>query len=183
MNSDQIKNTMDHQRDIEGMAQLSDYEESRFEHSPSAEMPHLMNDRLEKLLKMIHQRVEEKYRDFRQAFRAIDKDFGGALEFKEFMLAMEEIGIKLRLGDFKLLFEALDYDQKGTIDFPKFCHLNADRYSLVDLIRMVSKQPLIVTIRGKNTSSHRACQVSGDHPCRLSQCQGSRLQDQRRLRS
>jgi hypothetical protein len=35
------------------------------------------NDRLEKLLKIIHARIEEKYRDYRTAFRAIDKDFGG----------------------------------------------------------------------------------------------------------
>jgi len=69
-----------------------------------------MNERLEKLMKMIHIRIEEKYRDFRSAFRAIDKDFGGHLEFKEFMMALEEIGIKLRLSDFKLIFDALDYD-------------------------------------------------------------------------
>lgn len=47
------------------MMQLSDYDESRFEHSPSMEVPSLMNERLEKLMKMIHSRVEEKYRDFR----------------------------------------------------------------------------------------------------------------------
>lgn len=130
---------MEHQVNLENMMQLSDYSESRFEIAPLNEVPGLMNERLEKLLKMIHLRIEEKYRDFRQAFRAIDKDFGGRLEFKEFMMAMEEIGIKLRLIDFKLIFDALDFDQKGHIDFIKFCHLNADRYSLIDLIRMVSK--------------------------------------------
>ena len=109
--------------------QLSEYDESRFEHSPSAELPSLINERLEKLLKTLHSKIEEKYRDFRIAFRAIDKDYGGHLEFKEFMMAMEEIGIKLRLGDFKLIFDALDYDMKGSIDFNKFCHLNADRYT------------------------------------------------------
>jgi hypothetical protein len=41
----------------------------------------------------------------------------------------------LRLGDFKLVFDALDFDHKGTIDFVKFCHMNADRYSLADLLR------------------------------------------------
>ena len=101
---------MEYQRDLEGMMQIDDYDESRFEHSPSAEMPQFMNERLEKLMKIAHSRIEEKYRDFRQAFRAIDKDFGGHLEFKEFMMALEEIGIKLRLGDFKILFDALDYD-------------------------------------------------------------------------
>ena len=50
---------------------------------------------------------------------------------------MEEIGIKLRLGDFKLLFDTLDFDGKGHVDFVKFCHMNADRYSVVDLLKMV----------------------------------------------
>jgi Ca2+-binding EF-hand superfamily protein len=116
---------------------MSDYDESRFERSPSNELPSLVNERIEKLLKSVHQRIEEKYRDFRQAFRAIDKDFGGNLDFKEFMTALEEIGIKLRIGDFKLVFDAIDYDGKGFIDFEKFCFLNADRYTYLDLLRMV----------------------------------------------
>ncbi len=96
-----------------------------------------MNERIEKILKIIHARIEEKYRDFRTAFRAIDKDFGGQLEFKEFMLTLEELGIKLKLTDFKLIFDALDFDGRGHIDFTKFCYLNADRYSIYDLQKRV----------------------------------------------
>lgn len=129
---------MDHQN-LDGVMNFPDYDESRFEHSPSNEIPSMMNERLEKIIKTMHLRIEEKYRDYRVAFRAVDKDFGGHLEFKEFMTAMEEIGIKLRLGDFKLVFDALDFDGKGSIDFIKFCHLNADRYTLGDLLKMVRK--------------------------------------------
>ena len=92
-----------------------------------------MNERLEKLLKIIHARIEEKFRDYRQAFRNIDKDFGGQLEFKEFITSFEEMGIRLKLADFKLIFDALDFDSRGHVDFTKFCFLNADRYSLSDL--------------------------------------------------
>lgn len=70
----------------------------------------------------------------------MDKDFGGKLEFSEFMLTLEEWGIKLRLGDFKLVFDALDYNQQGTVDFSKFCHLNLDRFSLADLLKQVRLQ-------------------------------------------
>ena len=56
----------------------------------------------------------------------------------------EEMGIKLRLNDFKMLFDVLDYDNRGTIDFSKFCHLNADRYTLIDLSRMVRIQSIII---------------------------------------
>lgn len=102
------------------------------------EAAEFLNERIEKILKIIHARIEEKYRDFRTAFRAIDKDFGGQLEFKEFMLTLEEMGIKLKLTDFKLIFDALDYDGRGHIDFTKFCYLNADRYSITDLNKRVS---------------------------------------------
>ena len=54
------------------------------------------------------------------------------------MITLEEIGIKLRLNDFKLVFDSLDYDQKGVVDFDKFCHLNIDRYSIMDLLRKVT---------------------------------------------
>jgi Ca2+-binding EF-hand superfamily protein len=96
-----------------------------------------LNNRLEKLLKIIHARIEEKYRDYRTAFRNIDKDFGGELEFKEFMTSFEEMGIHLKLADFKLIFDALDYDSRGHVDFNKFCFLNADRYSITDLQKRV----------------------------------------------
>ena len=52
-------------------------------------------------------------------------------------MTLEDIGIKLRLNDFKLVFNSLDFDQKGVVDFEKFCHLNIDRYSLIDLLKKV----------------------------------------------
>lgn len=53
-------------------------------------------------------------------------------------MTLEDIGIKLRLNDFKLIFSSLDYDCKGVVDFEKFCHVNVDRYSLIDLLKKVS---------------------------------------------
>lgn len=53
------------------------------------------------------------------------------------MLTLEEMGIKLKLTDFKLVFDALDFDGRGHIDFTKFCYINADRYSITDLLKRV----------------------------------------------
>lgn len=66
-------------------------------------------------------------------------------------MTFEEMGIKLRLNDFKMLFDVLDYDNRGTIDFSKFCHLNADRYTLIDLSRMVRIPSLIKLYRKLTT--------------------------------
>ena len=143
LNSDNTKIAMDHNnRTVEMFAPKTlmnfDAMEDRPMNLTEEEATEFLNERLEKLLKIIHARIEEKYRDFRTAFRAIDKDFGGQLEFKEFMLTLEEMGIKLKLTDFKLIFDALDYDGRGHIDFTKFCYLNADRYSITDLQKRVS---------------------------------------------
>jgi hypothetical protein len=107
-----------------------------------------LNDRLEKLLKIIHARIEEKFRDYRTAFSNIDKDFGGFLEFKEFITSFEEMGIRLKVADFKMIFDALDYDSRGVIDFNKFCFLNSDRYSLLDLQKRVSTSLIFLLING-----------------------------------
>jgi Ca2+-binding EF-hand superfamily protein len=75
------------------------------------------NDRVDKLLRYINARIEEKFKDFRQAFRNFDKDFGGSIDFKEFILGMESIGVRLKLADYRIIFEYIDHDNKGIFDF------------------------------------------------------------------
>ena len=123
-------------------------DEKKPEGMSEEEEAQFMNDRLEKLLKIIHARIEEKFRDYRTAFRNIDKDFGGFLEFKEFITSFEEMGIRLKVADFKMIFDALDYDSRGVIDFNKFCFLNSDRYSLLDLQKRVSISLIFLLING-----------------------------------
>jgi Ca2+-binding EF-hand superfamily protein len=84
-------------------------------------------ERVDKLLRYINARIEEKFKGFRQAFRNFDKDFGGSIDFKEFIEGMESIGVRLKLNDFRLVFERIDFDGKGIIDFQKFCLLNSDK--------------------------------------------------------
>ena len=84
-------------------------------------------ERIDKLLRYVHCRIEEKFKGFRQAFRSFDRDFGGSLDFKEFIQGMECIGVKLKLDDYRLIFETIDYDKEGSIDFTKFCLLNTDK--------------------------------------------------------
>lgn len=97
---------------------------------------HANYDRIDKIFRHIHARIEEKFKDFRHAFRSFDKDFGGSLDFKEFITGMEETGIKLKLGDYRLIFDAIDYDGKGEIGFYKFCLLNTDRKSDLEKLKL-----------------------------------------------
>ena len=96
----------------------------------------LRDAHLNKLLQHVHARVEEKFKDFRHAFRFFDKNFDGSLNFKEFITGMEEIGVKLKMTDYRLIFDAIDIDSAQEIGFHKFCLLNQDRK--LDLAAMVS---------------------------------------------
>ena len=51
----------------------------------AASVPVTKADRVNKLFRCINNRVIEKFKDFRMAFRSMDKDFGGTLDFKEFI--------------------------------------------------------------------------------------------------
>jgi len=82
--------------------------------------------RAEKLIKFVHQRIEEKFKGFRQAYRSFDKDYNGDLDLKEFIMGLENIGIKLKYQDYKMIFDTIDYDQEGEIDYNKFLLLNTD---------------------------------------------------------
>ena len=87
----------------------------------------LENDnRTIRLIKFVHSRIEEKYKGFRQAFRSFDKDYGGDLDLKEFILGLENMGITLKYSDYKAIFDSIDYNQEGEIDYNKFLLLNTD---------------------------------------------------------
>ncbi len=91
-------------------------------------------DRVDKLMKYIPARFEEKFKDFRMAFRHFDKNFDGGLNFKEVMIGLEDLGVRMRLGDFKLLFDFIDYDRSGEIDFSKFILMDVkNKKKLLDL--------------------------------------------------
>lgn len=82
--------------------------------------------RAESLIKFVHQRIEEKFKGFRAAYRFFDKDYSGSLDFKEFILGLENMGIWLSYADYKMIFDSVDYDKQGEIDYNKFLLLNTD---------------------------------------------------------
>lgn len=61
------------------------------------DMKHIAKDRTEKMIRFIHMRLEEKFRDYRHAFRSFDTNYDGTLSFKEFMTGLENIGVRLDL--------------------------------------------------------------------------------------
>ena len=86
--------------------------------------------RVDKLLQHVNNRIIEKYKGFREAFRKMDRNFDGSLNFREFMQGMQEMGISLTLPDYRLIFDKIDYNDEGEIDYFKFCLLDYDKEQL-----------------------------------------------------
>ena len=77
--------------------------------------PHLAS-----LMKLIHVKIDEKYKNYRDAFRAFDSDFSGVIGFTELVEGLEAMGILLQLDRMKQLFNFLDTNQDGVINFSEF---------------------------------------------------------------
>lgn len=97
------------------------------------------------MLRGIHSRIEEKFKDYRRAFRHFDINFDGGLSFQEFIAGCEFSGINLTIQDFRYVFDTIDYDHVGEIDFKKFCLMNIDKSGNVfDRIKEVRKQIQVI---------------------------------------
>lgn len=102
------------------------------------------------MLKGIHCRIEEKFRDYRRAFRHFDVNFDGSLSFQEFIAGCEFSGINLTIQDYKYVYETIDYDQAGEVDFKKFCLMNTDKAKNVfTRINEVHRKNQIIELHAK----------------------------------
>ena len=89
------------------------------------------------MIRQLHFKIEQKFKDYRNAFRFIDVSFDCAISFDEFVCQFEFIGITMALDDFKLIFNVLDYDNQGELDFLKFCLINTDKHK--DVFKAIEK--------------------------------------------
>ena len=53
------------------------------------------------LMKLIHIKIEEKYKNYKNAFRKFDTDFNGYIDFRELIEGLESMGILLDLENTK----------------------------------------------------------------------------------
>lgn len=81
----------------------------------------------QQLLRIIHLRLEQKFKDYRKAFRQFDVNFDGSVEFHEFVQGLEICGINMPYHDYKLVFDAINWDNSKSINFNKFCLINTDK--------------------------------------------------------
>lgn len=97
---------------------------------------------LQKLLKRIHSRIEQKFTNYRHAFRAFDVNLDGQLNLEEFVECCEKQGILLPISDFQKVFKMIDYDGSGGIGYKEFCLLNSDKRNIFAHIEMIKDREM-----------------------------------------
>jgi hypothetical protein len=85
-------------------------------------------------------RFEQKFKDYRMAFRHFDVNFDGTVEFHEFIGGLESCGINMPYSDYRLVWDLINYDGAKEITFSKFCLINMDKSNnVLDLIKSTIK--------------------------------------------
>lgn len=67
-------------------------------------------ERVKKMIRVIHVRIEEKFGEYRKAFRHFDINKDNDLSFEEFVYGCEFCGICMPIQDFKAVYNTIDYD-------------------------------------------------------------------------
>jgi Ca2+-binding EF-hand superfamily protein len=81
-------------------------------------------------------RFEQKFKDYRMAFRHFDVNFDGTVEFHEFVGGLESCGINMPYADYRLVWDLINYDCAKELNFLKFCLINMDKTNnVLDLIK------------------------------------------------
>ena len=91
-----------------------------FEQQNFAQIP----EDMEEIIKWIHYKIEQKYKNYKEAFKAIDINRNGIIEFREFFQGLDEMGLLLKLENTKRLFDYIDSGNKNKITFKDFLKIN-----------------------------------------------------------
>jgi len=103
-------------------------------------------DHLASLMKLIHTKIDEKFKNYKSAFRAFDNDYSGQIGFTELVEGLEMMGILLELDHMKKLFNYLDVNNDGQINFSEFWGLNYDNH-------LIDKDPIILKSKVKRITA------------------------------
>jgi hypothetical protein len=74
---------------------------------------------------------QQRRQQLSAAFKAIDTDGSGSLDFAEIKAAFEKAGDKLSDDELKKLFDLVDKDHSGSIDFEEFCRLDGRKFQSI----------------------------------------------------
>lgn len=74
-----------------------------------------IQDNIKPIFRLLHSKIEEHFKNYRNAFRKFDIDHDGKIDFGEFALGLDNIGISLNVSVVRAVFSQLDTDSNKTL--------------------------------------------------------------------
>ena len=84
--------------------------------------------RLIKLLSLVSFKINERFRNLREAFRYIDTDHSQSISINEFAQAIDFFRLKISFEDIQKLYRYMDADGSGDIGYAEFTLLAEERW-------------------------------------------------------
>ena len=88
--------------------------------------------RLLKLLSLVSFKINERFRNLREAFRYIDTDHSQSISINEFSQAIDFFRLKISFEDVQKLYRYMDTDGDGEIGYEEFTLLSEERWRNID---------------------------------------------------
>lgn len=88
--------------------------------------------RLIKLLSLVSFKINERFRNLREAFRYIDTDHSQSISINEFAQAIDFFRLKISFDDIQKLYRFMDADGSGEIGYDEFTLLSEERWRNID---------------------------------------------------
>jgi Ca2+-binding EF-hand superfamily protein len=81
-----------------------------------------------KLLELVSNKIYERFKNLRCAFRYLDTDHSNNISITEFAQAIEHLRIKISFDDVKTLFTYMDKAGRGAISYNEFTLLDEEKW-------------------------------------------------------
>jgi len=88
--------------------------------------------RLIKLLSLVSFKINERFKNLREAFRYIDTDHSQSISINEFAQAIDFFRLKIGFEDIQKLYRYMDTDGSGEIGYAEFTLLSEERWREID---------------------------------------------------
>jgi hypothetical protein len=93
---------------------------------------HLFN-----LLMLVSEKLHERFKGLREAFRFLDTNHSQSISLNEFAQAIDHLRLKLSFDDIVKLYRFIDKEGKGEIGYDEFTMLDEERWRVTDPYKMM----------------------------------------------
>lgn len=105
---------------------------------------------LTKLLALVSEKLHERFKNLRSAFRFLDTNHSQSISLNEFAQAIDHLRLKLSFEDIVKLYRFIDKEGKGEIGYDEFTLLTEEKWRGIDPFQAMQANIAKVEARKKS---------------------------------